>query len=166
MITSCTPLIYLVDDDEDDRELLKNVFVSHFKHCAVRTFDNGSGLLAHLTHQLDGRLPDLIILDLDMPIFSGFELLHYLKQDSVYGSIPIVILSGSQHTEHINRCYDLGTTEYMSKTIDYTQLVSSVFDLQRYWVQQDSASSTIPETTKYQPSSRIEGLSFDKLSLN
>lgn len=166
MITSCTPLIYLVDDDEDDRELLRDVFTNHFKHCTVRTFDNGSGLLAQLTHQLDGRLPDLIILDLDMPIFSGFELLHYLKQDSVYRSIPVVILSGSQHTEHIDRCYALGTTEYMTKTIDYTQLVSSVFDLQRYWSQRDSTSQPISNRSKHQQTLRIEGISFDSLSWN
>ena len=135
MTKHSTPLIYLVDDDDDDRYLLQTIFTKHFGSCVVRSFDTGSSLITQLTHKLDGRLPDLIILDLEMPVFNGFELLHYLKNDSTYQSIPVAVMSGSQHHEHRDRCYALGTTTFLTKTINYSQLVSRLGNLQQIWSQ-------------------------------
>lgn len=128
------PLIYVVDDDEDDRYLLQTIFYKYYSTCQLRSFENGSGLITQLTHRLDNRLPNLIILDLEMPVFNGFELLRYLKQDSVYRSIPVAVVSGSQHSEQINRCYELGTATYVSKSSKYTQLVANIGYLQQYWL--------------------------------
>ncbi|GAB3890155.1 response regulator [Spirosoma agri] len=127
------PLIYAVDDDEDDRYLLQRIFSEHFKECTLRLFDNGSNLLTHLTHQLDGRLPDLIILDLEMPVFNGIELLRFLKENEAFRGIPVSILSAMHHKQHIERCYELGTTSYVSKEQSYVQLVSSIQHLQHHW---------------------------------
>ena len=127
------PLIYAVDDDEDDRYLLQQIFSEHFKECTLRLFDNGANLLTHLTHKLDGRLPDLIILDLEMPVFSGIELLRFLKENEAFRGIPVSILSAMHHKTHIERCYELGTTSYMSKEQSYVQLVSSIQHLQHHW---------------------------------
>ncbi|MCK8491323.1 MULTISPECIES: response regulator [Spirosoma] len=127
------PLIYAVDDDEDDRYLLQCIFAEHFKECNLRVFENGSVLLTHLTHQLDGRLPDLILLDLEMPVFSGFDILRFLKCNEEYRSIPISILSALHNRDHIERCYELGTTSYLDKTQSYIQLVSSIQHLQHHW---------------------------------
>lgn len=154
------PLVYIVDDDEEDRNLLKGVFTANFAPCTVRTFDGGSELLTQLTHRLDGRLPDLIILDLAMPVFSGFDLLRYVKQDRAYQSIPVVIVSGSQDTNAINRCRALGSTAYVTKTPDYQQLVLSIRQLRRYW--SETSSALVVDEFRLP----VEGLSFTELSQN
>lgn len=156
------PLIYAVDDDEDDRYLLQTVFSKHFPECTLRQFEDGAGLLVQLTHRLDGQLPDLIILDLQMPLFSGFELLRYLREDDCFSSIPIVILSACQHPENIKRGYTLGMISYINKAQPYRQLVSAIRCLEDYW----SPENQLPISVVKQPRCLIKELSLLDLSFN
>ncbi|GAB3978690.1 hypothetical protein GCM10028806_42360 [Spirosoma terrae] len=134
MPSPTNPLIYAVDDDENERSLLKGAFDHHFTECTLRLFSNGSDLLVHLTHQLDRRLPDLIILDLELPIFSGFELLHILKSNEDFRFIPVYILSAIRHTDSIQRCRELGSSNFLYKDKGRTQLISCIQQLQAIWL--------------------------------
>jgi CheY-like chemotaxis protein len=162
MLDFFSPLIYAVDDDEDDRYLLEHIFTDHFKECNLRVFDNGAALLTHLTHQLDGRLPDMIILDLEMPVFSGFELLHFLKQNDDFSLIPVSILSATLHKEHIDRCFELGSSKCLSKSQSYIELVSSIQQLQQYW----SEALFLKKRTRKQYPRLLEVIDLESLSLN
>jgi CheY-like chemotaxis protein len=135
MFSKSTPLIYLVDDDDDDRSLLQTIFDNHHSACSVRVFTSGADLLTHLTHQLDGRLPDLIILDLHMPMFNGFELLSSIKQNHDYKGIPVAILSDSDEGESRDRCYRLGTSAYLTKTFNMAKMAAEICQLEQYWSQ-------------------------------
>lgn len=135
MFSKSTPLIYLVDDDDDDRYLLQTIFDNHHSTCSVRVFTSGADLLTHLTHELDGRLPDLIIVDLYMPMFNGFELLSRLKQNHDYKGIPVAILSDSDANEHRDRCYQLGTNAFLTKTFNMTKMAAEIQHLEQYWLQ-------------------------------
>ncbi|QJD79620.1 response regulator [Spirosoma rhododendri] len=135
MFSKSTPLIYLVDDDDDDRYLVQTILDNHYSACAVRVFASGADLLTHLTHQLDGRLPDLIILDLYMPMFNGFELLSRIKQNSDYEGIPVAIMSDSDEGESRDRCYRLGTNAYLTKTLNMAKMTAEICQLERYWSQ-------------------------------
>lgn len=141
-----SPLIYAVDDDDDDRYLLQRIFTNHFAECTLRLFDNGSVLLTHLTHLIDGRLPNLIILDLEMPVFNGFEILHFLKSNEEFRHIPISILSAVQHQNDIQRCFDLGTISYLPKNQSYVQLVSGIQRLQQYWQEANRLQTDSPDS--------------------
>lgn len=157
-----SPLIYAVDDDEDDRYLLQRIFSEHFKQCTLRTFDNGAALLTQLTHQLDGRLPDQIILDLKMPIFSGFELLRFLKQNDTFCRIPISILSGLHYDDHGEQCIELGITSYLNKTQSYIQLVANIRHLQHQWTEARFPKSRLPNKVV----KVCSGIDLEKLSIN
>ena len=60
-------------------------------------------------------LPDVILLDLNMPIMNGFEVLQHLKQSMLYQSIPVVILTTSEATADQERARQLGATEFITK---------------------------------------------------
>ncbi|WP_338874685.1 response regulator [Spirosoma sp. SC4-14] len=139
-----SPLIYAVDDDDDDRYLIQRIFTTHFKECTLRLFESGAVLLTYLTHLIDGQLPDFIILDLEMPVFSGFEILHFLKSNEEFRHIPISILSAVHHKNDIQRCFDLGTTSYLTKNQSYIQLVSSIQKLQPYWQETHRLKTEMP----------------------
>ncbi len=128
-------LVYIVEDDDDDRTLLKTVFDDHFKHCELRFFEHGAQLMTHLTHRLDGRLPDLILLDLSMPVFNGFDTLQVLKKDSELCVIPTIVLATSNREKDIRRCYDLGSNAFMTKVVDYRQWLELVRALHAYWLE-------------------------------
>ncbi|UFH56341.1 response regulator [Spirosoma sp. KNUC1025] len=124
-----SPLIYVVDDDTDEHLLLGIVFSRQLNHVRLQCFNKGSELFAQLTHRLDGRLPDLILLDLHMPIHSGLEVLQVLKTDPVWRSIPVAVRATYAREAELNRCYELGSETILSKNNSYIQLINWVRDL-------------------------------------
>ena len=111
-----TYLIYIVEDNQDDQVLFRLALKRQVVGCHLRFFTHGAELLTQLTHLLDGRLPDVIFLDLDMPLMNGFDTLQLLKNTPEYIPIPVVIRSGHHTPEDINRCYALGCQAYLTKT--------------------------------------------------
>ncbi|MVM38126.1 response regulator [Spirosoma sp. HMF3257] len=113
------PLIYVVDDDHDEHDLLKSIFASQHANCDLKCFSDGTELLTQLTHRIDHRLPDLILLDLQMPILSGYDILRLLKRDADWKHIPIIVYSTSASPLNIYRCNQLGCSAFIIKTNDY-----------------------------------------------
>ncbi len=84
-------LVY-VDDDEDDRELLIDLFKG-FTEYKLRTYENGYDLLENLGKTNHHDFPCLIVLDINMPMLNGIELLSLLKSNISYSNIPVVLFS-------------------------------------------------------------------------
>lgn len=126
MINSSESLIYVVDDDEDEHCLLQTIFSKYHQDCTLKCFSNGAELFTQLTHQLDGRLPDLILLDLHMPVLNGYEVLQLLKKNSDWWSIPVVVRTLSENDNEVNRCHDLGSNAFVVKSTNYRQLANSI----------------------------------------
>lgn len=126
MTSSGNTLIYVVDDDHDEHYLLQSVFSRYHKDCVLRCFSNGAELITHLTHCLDGRLPDMILLDLHMPLLNGYEVLQLIKNNGDWQGIPVVIRTLSENDTDIHRCHDLGSHAFLIKTHSYQQLTNSV----------------------------------------
>lgn len=133
MAYSTQPLIYVVDDDHDEHCLLQNVFSRQFAECILRCLSDGTELVTRLTHCLDGRLPDLILLDWHMPLLGGHQILQLLQADEQWRSIPVVIRSSSERYDHINASYDLGAKAFIMKSTNYTQLADSMKTLPSQW---------------------------------
>lgn len=115
MTTQPAYLLYVVEDDDDDRFLLQQALKRHSFNGSLRFFTHGAELFTRLTHRLDGRLPDLIFLDLHTPIMNGFDTLRLLKQTEEFQRIPVVIRTGQDSLDQINRCYELGCHAYLTK---------------------------------------------------
>ncbi|NPV61835.1 MAG: response regulator [Methanotrichaceae archaeon] len=76
-----------------------------------------------------GALPGLILLDLNLPDISGIELLTRIKKDPRFSPIPVVILTGSNVDDDIQRSYDLGASTYLVKPISSQALMSALGNL-------------------------------------
>lgn len=85
-------LIYLADDDQDDRMLFKEALDEIDMAIAIEDFDNGVTLMDNLLNK-NKPLPDLIYLDLNMPLMNGEECLHDIKNEPELSQIPIIIYS-------------------------------------------------------------------------
>jgi CheY-like chemotaxis protein len=85
-------LIYLADDDQDDRMLFKEALDEIDVAIAIEDFDNGVTLMDNLLNK-NKPLPDLIYLDLNMPLMNGEECLHDIKNEPELSQIPIIIYS-------------------------------------------------------------------------
>lgn len=115
-------LIYLVDDDEDDRLLLRQAFQQHTTPCQIDEFIDGVGVIDRLTQTTTGAYPNLILLDLNMPRMDGFATLKVIKENDAWQLIPVVVLTTSDDTHDRRRAAELGADDYLVKPPSYSQL--------------------------------------------
>ncbi|MEI6945682.1 response regulator [Paraflavisolibacter sp. H34] len=112
--------ILLVDDDAMDRELFIDALGPAEKNCLVSEASNGQEALDFLQNP---SLPDVIVLDLNMPVKDGRQTLQELKAHQVYKSIPVCILSTSGASSDVLQAYDTGACLYLVKPHDYKGLI-------------------------------------------
>jgi CheY-like chemotaxis protein len=124
--------ILLVEDDQVDamtvRRALKELHVLN----RLEHVENGEAALARLR---DGEAnhPCLILLDLNMPVMNGIELLHAVKSDPELRRIPVVVLTTSEEQKDKIDSFNLGVAGYMRKPVDYRQFVEMIRSIDAYW---------------------------------
>ncbi|HMJ71605.1 MAG TPA: response regulator [Cyclobacteriaceae bacterium] len=111
--------ILLADDDDDDRLLFTDV-LSEFSRDSKLTFAYNGEHLMNLLYK--GERPDVLFLDLNMPLKNGMECLDEIRADKNLKSIPVVIFSTSSHPGTINRMYEIGAHLYIRKPNDFDSL--------------------------------------------
>ena len=130
--------IHIVDDDADDRLLIKEALEEiHFKNDVEFSVD-GQDLMDFLYHKgkyadSDSRLPDIILLDLNMPRKDGRQVLKELRDDPSLRHIPVVVLTTSQAEEDVLASYDLGTNSFIVKPLTFEKMVEAIAKLTDYW---------------------------------
>jgi CheY-like chemotaxis protein len=128
-------LILLAEDNPDHALLTTEALASGADGRGVHVVRDGQELLDYLQRALEpgGRMPKLIILDLQMPGIDGFEVLRRVKQDERLRTIPIVVLTSSGAPEDIERSYDLGSNSYVQKPVEPGALHERVAEIPFYW---------------------------------
>ncbi|ALU75062.1 response regulator [Tenacibaculum finnmarkense] len=79
------------------------------------------------------NLPDLILLDLNMPKISGIEFLSIIKNDDTLKHIPTVILTTSDNQKDLEECYKIGVSGYILKPLKYEDYVAKIEVVLSYW---------------------------------
>lgn len=117
--------ILLVEDNPDDVELtcrlLRRICLERDIFLATEA-EEALKILESILEE-GGALPDLILLDIKLPRLSGMELLERLKASPELRGIPVVMLTGSIVSEHIQKSYDLGAVSYLLKPISEDELL-------------------------------------------
>jgi two-component system response regulator len=132
-------IILMAEDDADDRLLVKEAFEESRVANDLHFVENGVELLEYLRKQgkyKDGYdLPDLVLLDLNMPRKGGREALQEIKADLSLRHIPVIVLTTSKAEEDILSSYDMGAAGYITKPVTFEALIEIVKGLTEYWVQ-------------------------------
>jgi CheY-like chemotaxis protein len=102
-------VVLIVDDDPEHRELLRR-YVVQLGHETIEAEHGGQAL-----EMLDARRPDVILLDVYMPVVDGFEMLERLKDHPAWREIPVVVLSAVDDLASVVRCIQLGAEDYLHK---------------------------------------------------
>ncbi|MDQ3278749.1 MAG: response regulator [Bacteroidota bacterium] len=119
--------ILLADDDPVDRELFIEGMTETGAKFKVDEVENGEELLTHLSSVK--ALPDLIILDLNMPVKDGRETLKELKSSEVYRHIPVFILSTSSARFDVELACHAGANLFLVKPHGYKEIVEMLGSL-------------------------------------
>ncbi len=131
--------ILLVDDSEDDIMIARKAFAQlSFPHKLETAMSAQSALdYLHCRGKYADRkpvLPDLLLLDINMPIINGFALLKILKADQLLRKIPVIILTSSSAREDVSRSYECGAASYLTKPGSFEGLKNLIGDFTRYWL--------------------------------
>jgi CheY-like chemotaxis protein len=112
--------IILADDDRDDIEMFCEVLetVNENMHCICA--ENGDRTLK-LLNEINEK-PDLIFLDINMPVMNGWECLKFIKSNTDYKDIPVIMISTSSYKNDMDKASDLGAVGYFVKPNDYNDL--------------------------------------------
>lgn len=116
--------IYLADDDHDDQQLFALAFSEIFPSIEITTFDDGVTLIDRLLNQV--KLPDLIFLDLNMPLMNGEECLRDIRSEMKLKKIPIIIYSASFEIHRIEELFAMGANRYLQKPRTFDALKSTL----------------------------------------
>lgn len=114
-------LITLADDDEDDRMFFTDAFDELKINTVVNTVNNGVQLMDFLNDP-ESVLPNIIFLDLNMPIKTGIDCLKEIKQNEKFNDIAIAIYSTSSSDEDVENTFVLGANIYIKKPNDFGTL--------------------------------------------
>jgi two-component system response regulator len=128
--------ILIVEDNKGDARLIKEVFYENRIFNSLHFVSDGIEAMDFLNArgQYEGRsLPDLIILDLNLPRKDGREVLAEIKADQRMMHIPVVIMTISQADEDILKSYNLHANCYVTKPIDLAQFSRVVKSIENFW---------------------------------
>jgi CheY-like chemotaxis protein len=120
-LTDQSVTIVLVEDDPGHAKLIeKNLERAGIGNKVIK-FTNGQNALDFFNELADNDISEryLMLLDLNLPIVDGFEVLEQLKKNPKTKAIPIVILTTTDNPREIDRCYAMGCNIYLTKPIGY-----------------------------------------------
>jgi CheY-like chemotaxis protein len=121
----------LVDDSPEDRLLAEEAFEQVCPACVLTCVESASAALA-LLRQLH-FVPDVMLVDLNMPGMNGFQLLQVMKRDGRLAQIPVVILTTSNAQQDVERAYSLHASSYLVKSVNFDRFVQQLEKVLRYW---------------------------------
>ena len=126
--------ILLVEDDPGHARLIeKNLRRSNVMNGVIKA-SNGQQALDYLFSEgqyagTERASPLLVLLDLNMPVLDGYQVLKRMKADERTKNIPVIILTTTDDTREVSRCYELGCSVYVTKPVDYEQFTLAIRNL-------------------------------------
>jgi CheY-like chemotaxis protein len=117
--------ILLIDDDADDRLLFCEAMELVAPEVYCYTASSGKEALTKLNNQ-ELETPDIVFLDINLPVMNGWQFLSLFEQHEGYRNIPVIVYSTSSHIQEIVKAQEMGALCFFTKPHDFNQLKNSL----------------------------------------
>ncbi|HXN45492.1 MAG TPA: response regulator [Bryobacteraceae bacterium] len=124
-----TLTLLVVEDDPGHARLIEKNLRRSSVSCEIVKLTDGQQILDYLLTNGKAAESVVVLLDLNMPGLSGYQVLQRLKAHERTRAIPVVILTTTDDSAEIKRCYDLGCNAYVTKPVDYEQFSEMIHRL-------------------------------------
>lgn len=119
------PFVYVIEDDAGDEYMTLRALKGLAKLTEVQK--DGQAATKRLVELCEsGKIPDVILLDLKLPLLNGFEVLSVLKEDERTRDIPVVVFTSSDLEQDHQEAIGRGAKNFVSKPVDYHKYMESV----------------------------------------
>lgn len=130
--------ILLVEDNEGDIVLMLEAFEESGINTDISVVREGKEAMEFLSRE--GAFesvdrPNLILLDINLPILNGMELLDWIKSDPELKKIPVIMLSTSSSQKDIDRAYGKHANCFVTKPIDMEDFLNAILKIEEFWLQ-------------------------------
>lgn len=130
----------LAEDEEDYVLLIKRAFEEAKIPNPLHVASDGQEAMAYLKGE--GRyanrdeypLPDLLLLDLKLPRYNGFEILSWVRKQPGLSGLRILVLTSSDRIRDVNEAYQLGANSFLVKPYDFEDLIRLSGLIQEFWL--------------------------------
>jgi CheY-like chemotaxis protein len=126
--------ILLIEDNPMDVDLTRRAFVRHNLTNPLEVLRDGQEALDFFSSWRRGDLaPSVVLLDLKLPKVSGLEVLRTIREHSLLGTVPVVVLTSSSEDIDIHEAYLLGANSYIVKPVDFEKFIDVARQIELYW---------------------------------
>jgi two-component system, response regulator len=135
-------VILLIEDNPDDILLTQRAFIRSFLEKQINLVVAKDGLEA-LNYLYGSQtnigndktmMPEIILLDLNLPKLNGLQILERIRNDKHTKLIPVVILTSSKEEADLTKAYKLGANSYIRKPVDFQKFKNAIQQLGLYWI--------------------------------
>lgn len=136
-VNSSVPRVFAIEDNPADVRLVEEGVDTAGIELDLQVINSGQRAIDQLT-AIDAdspeNPPDLILLDLNLPGKSGFELLETIRNETDFQDVPVVVVSSSENPDDINRVYDLSANAYVTKPTDPDEYIEMINATVSFWI--------------------------------
>lgn len=130
-------VILLIEDNPGDVRLTQEAFKEGKKNITLEVATDGIEALRFLRKEgpyAEKQIPDLILLDLNLPKWDGREVLKEIKNDPSLRRIPVIVLTTSNAGTDILNSYDLHANCFINKPIDFDNFFNIIHKIEEFWL--------------------------------
>ncbi|MCA1762851.1 MAG: response regulator [Cryomorphaceae bacterium] len=130
--------VLLVEDNEGDIVLTQEAFEERKivnKLSVARNGQEALDFLSETASDPSASNPDIILLDLNLPIKNGFEVLKQIKTEPETSTIPVIVLTTSSSQRDINKAYERYANSFITKPLDIDDFIRAIIKVEQFWLQ-------------------------------
>lgn len=124
--------VLLIEDNDADAFIMQDALDKASFESVMYHVTNGEEAISFLQDEENPK-PDMIFLDLNMPIMGGHEFLSWIKEQDAFKRIPVGVLTTSSNEEDIKKAYESHASYYIVKPTSYSNLQDIVKAIQEFW---------------------------------
>ena len=147
MAADNTYRILVVEDDPGHVDLIRVLFARHDANARINVTTSAEEAIAYLQAPRPGidvarsRLPDVIVLDINMPGMGGLGFLEWYSEHESLSRVPVVVFTSSEDPDLAAECFSRGAREFKQKPLDFPRLVAVVRRVLDHWRPEREQSS-------------------------
>ncbi|MFZ7127867.1 MAG: response regulator [Desulfobacterales bacterium] len=130
--------ILLVEDNKDDIDLAFEALEDSKVRMRIHVVSDGVAAMAFLRREgeyADRPRPDLVLLDLNLPLMDGREVLQEIRKDPALTDIPVIVLTTSEDEGDILRSYQMHANCFITKPVDFMKFTEIIKQIEGFWFQ-------------------------------
>lgn len=133
---TCVLRILLAEDNEEDVFIFKEAFADSPYRCDIQVVRDGAQAVACLRREppyAEALRPDIVVLDINMPVKNGLDALRDIRSDRAISALPVIIFTTSASADDVMLAYRYGASSYIVKPTNYESMQEIVASICMYW---------------------------------